>query len=99
MDGMFGVYEGEPTTVRILLHNAETEALLRARTVHPSQRFERGLDGKMVLTMNVRGTMEVRNWVLGFGPWAEVLEPATLRKQMGDLLTEASNLYRPKGKR
>jgi hypothetical protein len=37
--------------------------------------------------------------MLGFGPWAEVVEPAALRKQMGDLLAEASSLYRPRGKR
>jgi proteasome accessory factor B len=99
MDGMFGVYAGEPTKVKILLHNAETEALLRARTIHASQEFERRRDGKTVLSMTVRGTMELRNWVLGLGPWAEVLEPAGLRKEVGKLLSEAATLYASQRKR
>jgi proteasome accessory factor B len=99
MEGMFGVYDGEATKVKILLHNAETEAFLRARTIHPSQEFERRRDGKTVLTMTVRGTTEVRNWVLNLGPWAEVLEPAHLRKEIGDLLSEAATLYSPQSRR
>jgi proteasome accessory factor B len=99
MDGMFGVYEGESTKVKILIRNAETEALLRARTIHPSQEFERRRDGKTVLTMTVRGTTELRNWVLSLGPWVEVLEPGSLRKEIGDLLSEAMSLYGPQRSR
>jgi predicted DNA-binding transcriptional regulator YafY len=97
MDGMFGVFEGEPTNVKILLHNAETEALLRARTTHPSQQFARQRDGKVLLTMTVRGTTELRNWLLSLGPWAEVIEPESLRREVSDLFAEAAGLYRPRG--
>ena len=98
MDGMFGVFDGEPTKVRILLHNDETEAFLRARTIHASQAFERRADGKTVVSMTVRGTTELRNWVLSLGPWAEILEPTNLRSEIGDLLSEAATLYRTKSR-
>jgi proteasome accessory factor B len=94
LEGAFGIMAGEePVNVKILIHNRETEAFLRARSIHPSQRFTARRDGKAVLTMIVRGTTELRNWVLGFGPWLEVLEPGNLREEIAALLTTASRNY------
>ncbi len=94
-EGAFGIIvEEKPTNVEILIHNDDTEAYLRSRNVHPSQRFIKGRDGKVRLTMTVRGTTELRNWVLGFGPWLEVLKPAGLREEVSGLLRRASRNYK-----
>jgi predicted DNA-binding transcriptional regulator YafY len=94
-EGAFGIIvEEEPTQVEILIHNTETEAYLRARNTHSSQKFSKRRDGKTVLTMTVRGTTELRNWVLGFGPWLEVLKPPALRQELAALLKTASHQYR-----
>ncbi|MBF6568414.1 MAG: WYL domain-containing protein [Candidatus Binataceae bacterium] len=91
----FGIIvEEQPADVEILIQNDETEAYLRARNVHPSQRFAKRPDGKTVLAMTVRGTTELRNWVLGFGPWLEVLKPATLCNEVSTLLRKAARNYR-----
>ncbi len=93
-EGAFGIIvEEQPVEVAILIHNAETETYLRARNIHPTQKFTRRRDGKTVLTMKVRGTTELRNWVLGFGPWLEVLKPRALRLEMAGLLKEAARNY------
>jgi predicted DNA-binding transcriptional regulator YafY len=93
-EGAFGIIvEEEPTAVEILIHNAETEAYLRARTTHRTQKFTKRRDGKTVLTMTVRGTIELRNWVFGFGPWLEVLKPIALREEVAGLLRTASRNY------
>jgi predicted DNA-binding transcriptional regulator YafY len=93
-EGAFGIIvEEKPVKVQILIHNAETEAYLRARNIHPTQKFIKRRDGKTVLTMTVRGTTELRNWVLGFGPWLEVLKPAALRQELAALLQAASSNY------
>ncbi len=93
-EGAFGIIvEEEPVEVVILIHNAETETYLRARNIHPTQKFTKRRDGKTLLTMKVRGTTELRNWVLGFGPWLEVLKPPTLRQELAALLKEASRSY------
>jgi predicted DNA-binding transcriptional regulator YafY len=93
-EGAFGIIvEEEPAEVEILVHNAETESYLRARHIHPTQKFSRRRDGKTVLTMTARGTTELRNWVLGFGPWLEVLRPAALRLEIAGLLKTASHHY------
>lgn len=93
-EGTFGIVDGPETEVQLLVRNEATEMYLRSRSIHPTQKFHRRSDGKLVLTMNVRGTEELRNWILGFGPWLEVLKPRELRKEVGALLTEAGGLYR-----
>src|SRR5260370_1716650 len=93
-EGAFGIIvEEKPAEVQILVHNGETEAYLRARTIHPTQKFTKRRDGKTLLTMTVRGTTELRNWVLGFGPWLEVLKPTALRQELAALVRAASRNY------
>lgn len=93
-EGVFGIIEGEERHVEILVHGAETEAYLRSRRIHPTQQLRRRRDGKAVLTMSVRGTEELRNWVLGFGPYLEVLKPRSLRDEVAASLRAAAAQYR-----
>jgi proteasome accessory factor B len=94
-EGAFGIMvEEAPTTVELLIHNRETEAYLRARNIHSTQRFTRRRDDMTVLSMTVHGTTELRNWILGFGPWLEVLKPPNLRDEIAKLLREAARNYR-----
>ena len=92
-DGMFGVYGGEKMTVRIALANEKTDAFLRSRRIHPTQKFTRGPDGRTHLTMTVRGTHELVNWLLSTSPWVEVLEPAELRDEVAARLRESAAVY------
>ena len=92
-EGVFGIIEGEETRVELLIHNDETEAYLRSRRIHPTQKFRQRRDGKTVLTMTVRGTEELANWVIGFGPYLEVLSPKSLRSEVADALKAASARY------
>lgn len=93
-EGTFGIVDGEETRVAIRLHTPEAVELLSSRRLHPTQRFEKRRDGTAILRMTVRGTKELTNWVLGLGPFAEVLEPADLRAQVAGMLDEASRRYR-----
>ena len=94
-EGAFGIFvEEEPAAVELLIRNAETETYLRARSIHPTQRFTKRRDGVTVLSMTVHGTTELRNWILGFGPWLEVLKPPALREEIAGLLRAAARNYR-----
>lgn len=96
LNGVFGLIDGPETRVELSM-KGETEALLRSRMVHPSQQFYHRAGGSTVLAMTVKGTTELRNWILSMGPWIEVLKPAELRAEVADLLLKASSLYaRPK---
>ena len=92
-EGTFGIIEGPEARVELLINNAETEAYLRARLIHPTQRFHRRRDGRTVLSLTVRGTEELRNWILGFGSYLEVLAPAALRDEVAASARQTAALY------
>jgi len=92
-EGVFGIIEGAQTKVVILIRNPETEAYLRSRQIHPTQEFRSRRDGTTILEMTVRGTSELKYWVLGLGPYVEVLKPKALREEVGASLREAAARY------
>ncbi|HXU69811.1 MAG TPA: WYL domain-containing protein [Polyangia bacterium] len=65
---------------------------VRRRQWHPTQRI-RNVSGGIELTMDVAGTLEVANWVLGFGDKAMVLEPPELRSDIANELSRAASAY------
>jgi predicted DNA-binding transcriptional regulator YafY len=92
-EGMFGIVEGAETAVELLVHNEDTARLLMSRRLHPTQQFETRPDGKSILRMTVRGTGELKFWVLSHGPYVEVLKPASLRAELRQALREACEMY------
>jgi predicted DNA-binding transcriptional regulator YafY len=55
------------------------------------------IDGGCVLRMRVAGLGEVRRWVLQFGAEAEVLKPASLRREVVGELERARGVYEERG--
>jgi proteasome accessory factor B len=93
-EGIFGIIEGPETAVALAINDAPTRAYLESRRIHPTQQFRTRRDGRAVLTMTVRGTDELKYWILGFGPHLEVLRPLALRAEVGRLLATAARAYR-----
>lgn len=91
--GTFGIISGPETAVELLITNAETVKYLSSRLLHPTQEFRRRRDGKTVLHMRVRGTAELRTWILGMSPWVLVLKPKALRDEVREMLRSATRLY------
>jgi predicted DNA-binding transcriptional regulator YafY len=98
-DGAFGIVDGPETAVELLIHSEQTESYVRSRTVHRTQRFVKRSDGKMIMTMSVRGTVELANWIMSMSPWIEVLKPAALRKDIAGRHASAACLYERKSSR
>jgi predicted DNA-binding transcriptional regulator YafY len=94
IEGSFGIFDGPETKVVIRILSPETETYLRSRAIHPTQSFVKGRGGETLLEMKVRGTTELKNWIVSFGPWIEVLEPRELRAEVARMLRSAANLYR-----
>jgi len=84
-EGSFGLVAGDvaPTRVRVRFDAAVVRAVRRRRW-HASQRFRVLRDGSLEMTMRVRLSFEVTNWLLRWGRHAEVLEPAALRREVAD---------------
>jgi len=95
IDGTFGLRDGPETDVEFLLL-ANTEEYLRSRVIYPTQRFRRRRDGQTMLTMQVRGTIELRNFILGLGPWVKVVKPPALRKEVSKRRENGRSLQRPR---
>jgi predicted DNA-binding transcriptional regulator YafY len=93
-EGTFGIVDGPETKVELKIHNEQTKAYVRSRTIHRSQRFTHRRDGTTIMTMTVKGTTELANWIMSMGAWIEVLKPAALRKTIADRHAKAARLYR-----
>jgi hypothetical protein len=98
-NGMFGIVEGDAVEVELAINNAETEAYLRERRIHPSQRFSQGYDGRTRLELKVRGTTELANWLLSLSPYIEVIRPLELREELRARLREALSLHESQRRR
>ena len=61
---------------------------------HQSQVEELEDDGSLLWRARVAGLLEVRSWILGWGPDAEVLEPPQLRDWVAEQHTAAAARYR-----
>lgn len=74
----WGLYAGPPEPVRVAVHPAFAD-LVAERQWHGSQRVgEPAADGWIPLEFEVFPHGELRTWVLGWGPWIRVEEPAAL---------------------
>ncbi len=91
--GVFGLLDGPETEVELLIRSDDSLPYLESRAIHPTQRFVKRPDGRTVLTMRVRGTTELRNWIMSFGPWIEALNPPELREEIARLHREALSVY------
>jgi proteasome accessory factor B len=92
-EGIFGLIEGPETSVELRIKDAEMHAYLASRRIHPSQSFRSRKDGTWSLNMTVRGTAELKYWILGLGPHVEVLRPTTLRAEIKAMLGRALRAY------
>jgi proteasome accessory factor B len=70
--------DDEPTEIVIRFDPTVTQRVHETRW-HPSQVEELEDDGSLLWRARVSGVLEIRSWILGWGPDAEVLEPADLR--------------------
>jgi predicted DNA-binding transcriptional regulator YafY len=90
-EGAFGLIRGDVAHVRIFF-DERVARFVRRRKWHPTQHI-RNVPGGIELTMDVAGTVELTNWVLGFGDQATILEPIEFRQQIRDELRRACSRY------
>jgi len=81
MKASFGVFHGEPVTVRIRFA-PEVAEYIKEKTWHASQRIEPRSDGSILFEVQVAGIKEIKFWLLRWGAKAVVLSPPSLRREM-----------------
>jgi proteasome accessory factor B len=93
-EGSFGLFRGKETTRVRVRFDEKVARYVQRRMWHPTQRFKKLPGGGVEMTMDVRGTVEIVSWVLGFGGTAEVMEPASLRADVAADAERAAARYR-----
>ena len=96
-EGAFGLIKGAPATVRVFFTERVSRYVTR-RLWHRTQKFRR-VPGGVIMTVDVKGTVELGSWVLSFGDQAEVLSPPELRENVARELARAAARYAPDGAR
>ncbi len=77
----WGIVKGEIVPVKVIFSRSVAR-YIRDRLWHSSQKFRELADGRLEMNLRVADTLEVRRWVLGYGPDAEVIEPASIRQAL-----------------
>ncbi|MBI3493782.1 MAG: transcriptional regulator [Acidobacteria bacterium] len=89
-----GVHSGPPERVEIAFEPAVADYVL-AREWHPSQqvRTREEDEGGVVVTLDVCLDRALQSWILSFGPFARVVSPPSLARDIAEQLAEARARY------
>jgi predicted DNA-binding transcriptional regulator YafY len=88
----FKVMHDELFTVRILI-SPSWSRYVGEKIWHESQRIQKQLDGAIEIMFRVAGLDEIKQWVLGLGPEAYVVEPEELREMIQSDLKRSLDQY------
>jgi len=87
-----GVHSGPPERVEIAFEPAVGD-YVRAREWHPSQQLRDIESGGVAMTLDVCLDRALQSWILSFGPFARVVSPESLAREIAEQLSEAKARY------
>jgi predicted DNA-binding transcriptional regulator YafY len=87
-----GVHSGPPDHVELEFESAVAD-YVRARAWHPSQQLREADAGRVVVTLEVCLDRALHSWILSFGPFARVLAPPALAREIAEQFEEARARY------
>jgi len=88
-----GVHSGPPEQVEIDFQPGAAD-YVRARQWHASQRLNDTPGGGVRVTLNVCIDRALHGWILSFGPFAHVVSPDRLAREIAQQIEEARAQYR-----
>ena len=94
LDRAWGIIADQGEVEVVLRFDASVATRVAEATWHPTQALEPATDGGLVWRARVSGTIEIREWILGWGDEVEVLAPESLRDEVAGLLSRAAARYR-----
>jgi predicted DNA-binding transcriptional regulator YafY len=87
-----GVHSGPPEHVEVEFESGVAD-YVRAREWHPSQRLHDNGAGGVLMSLDVCLDRALRSWILSFGPFARVIAPEGLARQIAEQFAEATARY------
>ncbi len=93
--GSYGIFAGAPAETAVLRFSARRARWVAGEQWHREQRGRWLENGEYELTLPFSHAAELLMDILKYGPDVEVLAPASLRRRVARLLTEAAARYAP----
>jgi len=91
----WGVFTNDEVQKVRLKFSSAVATRVKSLRYHRSQEVIRELeDGSVIIGLEVCGLIELRGWLLQWGPQVEVLEPESLRQEMLNTAQEIADMYR-----
>ena len=87
-----GVHSGQPQRVEIEFQAAVAD-YVRSRVWHTSQQVRDEEAGRIKVTLDVCIDRALQSWILSFGPFARVMAPASLAREIKEQFEEARLRY------
>jgi len=87
-----GVHSGPTERVSIEFQQAVAD-YVRAREWHRSQALTAAEDGAVSMTLDVCLDQALKSWIMSFGPFARVVAPESLAKEIADQFEKGRALY------
>lgn len=87
----FRIYKGDTTKIKIWFDSYQAR-WIKERIWHESQSIQELDNGEIILTLE-GNTEEIKRWVMSYGSHCKVLEPESLRKEIGEEVRKLSKLY------
>jgi predicted DNA-binding transcriptional regulator YafY len=88
----WGVYRGKLTRFKVRF-TGEAAVIVKTSQHQQFEEIEELDEGSIIYTTVVAGRVEFIRWVLGFGSEAEILEPATARKEVSRIAESMLRIY------
>ena len=89
----FGIWYEEPVDV-VIRFDSTVVPSIESRRWHPTQKMSTADNGDLTLRMRLGPSKELIAWILRWGEFAEVLEPATLRTEVAATIKRMAKRYR-----
>jgi predicted DNA-binding transcriptional regulator YafY len=93
IDPAFGVFINEPPVEVAIALKGRAAAAAHERTWHPKQEIETDADGRTILRFETNQQSQLLYWVSQWGPSAEILEPAALRRRAAEWFAGTASRY------
>lgn len=87
-----GVHSGPPERVEIEFQPAVAD-YVRSREWHASERLQEIESGALLMTLDVCLDRALQSWILSFGPFARVISPERLAREIAEQFDEARARY------
>lgn len=77
----WAVFQGEETEVEIWF-SKKLAPLIEEHNWRPDQEITKNANGSIIFKTRVRGTLEIRRWIMSWGDGVKVIKPESLKKEI-----------------